>query len=65
MGRRHESYYCDRHRHHNATLDAMSRALRKAACSPFFDEIECMEMPGRYIRPSFTVYDGKTDLWNM
>ena len=46
---------------HNAAMDAMSRALRKAAQSPFSDVIECMEMLRWFTRPPFTIYDGKTD----
>lgn len=45
MGCYYESSYHDRHGHQNAALDAMSQALRKAAQSPFSDEIECTEMP--------------------
>ena len=39
----------------------MSRALRKAARSPFSEEIEWAPMPSRFIRPPFNSYDGKTD----
>ena len=42
-------------------MDAMSRALRKATRSPFSDEIEWAEMPGKFTRPPFNCYDGKTD----
>ncbi|XP_050248757.1 uncharacterized protein LOC126696010 [Quercus robur] len=42
-------------------MDAMSRALRKAARSPFLDEIEQAEMPDRFTCSSFNCYDGKTD----
>ena len=42
-------------------MDAMSRALRKAARSPFLNEIERAEMPNRFARPPFNCYDGKTD----
>ena len=42
-------------------MDAMSRALRKAARSPFSEEIEWAPMPSRFIRPPFNSYDGKTD----
>lgn len=50
-----------RHRYHNMALDAMSRALRRATRSPFSEEIECMEMPRQFSRPSFTIYERKTD----
>ena len=42
-------------------MDAMSCALRKAARSPFSNEIERAEMPDRFARPPFNYYDGKTD----
>ncbi|XP_050264095.1 uncharacterized protein LOC126708346 [Quercus robur] len=45
----------------NAAMDAMSRALRKAARSPFSSEIERAEMPDRFACPPFNCYDGKTD----
>lgn len=34
------SNFLSRHKHHDAAMDAMSRALRRAARSPFSDEIE-------------------------
>nr|XP_023882137.1 uncharacterized protein LOC111994482 [Quercus suber] len=42
-------------------MDAMSRALRKAARSPFSDNIEQAEMPSRFARPLFNSYNEKTD----
>ena len=48
-------------RTHNAAMDAISRALRKAARSPFSDEIERAPMPSRFTRQPFNSYDGKTD----
>ncbi|XP_030964378.1 uncharacterized protein LOC115985583 [Quercus lobata] len=42
-------------------MDAISRALRKAARSPFSDEIERAPMLSRFIGPPFNSYDGKTD----
>ena len=42
-------------------MDAMSRVLRKAARSPFTNEIEQAEMPDRFTRPPFNSYDEKTD----
>ena len=56
-----ESPHCERHGHHNTAMDAMSRALRRAARSLFSDEIECTEMPRWFTRPPFTIYDGKID----
>ena len=43
-------------------MDAMSRALRKVARSPFSDEIERVGMPDRFTHPPFNCYNGKTDL---
>ncbi|XP_023875600.1 uncharacterized protein LOC111988074 [Quercus suber] len=43
-------------------MDAMSRALRRAARSSFSDNIERAPMPSRFTRPSFNIYDGKMDL---
>ena len=40
-------------------MDAMSHALRRAARSPFSDEIERAPMPSRFTRPPFNSYDGK------
>ncbi|XP_023895031.2 uncharacterized protein LOC112006941 [Quercus suber] len=45
----------------NAAMDMMSRALRKAARSPFSAGIEQAPMPDRFVRPPFNSYDGKTD----
>ena len=42
-------------------MDAMSRALRRAAQSPFSEEIEQALMPSRFTRPPFNSYDGKAD----
>ena len=45
----------------NAAMDAMSRTLRRAARSPFSDDIERAPMPNRFTRPPFNSYDGKTN----
>ncbi|XP_023896708.1 uncharacterized protein LOC112008602 [Quercus suber] len=42
-------------------MDMISRALRKAARSPFSAGIEWAPMPDRFVRPPFNSYDGKTD----
>ncbi|XP_023928306.1 uncharacterized protein LOC112039659 [Quercus suber] len=42
-------------------MDAMSRALRRAARSPFLAGIERAPTPDRFTRPPFNSYDGKTD----
>jgi len=42
-------------------MDAISRALRKTARSPFSDDIKRAEMPSRFTRPPFNCYDGKTN----
>ena len=62
MGHCHKSPPYDRHKHHNAALDAMSRMLRKAARSPFSNEIKRIEIPRCFTRPLFTIYDRKIDL---
>lgn len=51
----------ERCRHPSVSLDAMSRALRRVAWSPFSKEIECTEMPRHFTRLPFTYYDGKTN----
>ena len=48
-------------RPHNAAMDLMSCALRRAVRSSFSDEIEWAPMPSRFTRPPFNSYDGKTD----
>ena len=42
-------------------MDAISRTLRRAAQSPFSDEIEKAPMLSRFTRPPFNSYDGKMD----
>ncbi|XP_050278069.1 uncharacterized protein LOC126719579 [Quercus robur] len=42
-------------------MDAMSRALRRAARSSFSNEIEWASMPSRFTRPPFNSYDRKTN----
>ena len=42
-------------------MNAISRALRKAARLPFSEEIERALMPSRFMRPPFNSYDGKTN----
>nr|XP_023895030.1 uncharacterized protein LOC112006939 [Quercus suber] len=43
-------------------MDAMSHALHRAARSPFSEDIERAPMPSRFTRPSFNIYDEKTEL---
>ena len=43
-------------------MDAMSRALRRAAQSPFSEDIQWAPMPSKFTWPPFNSYDGKTDL---
>ena len=45
-------------RPYNVAMDAMSRALHRAARSPFSEEIERALMPSRFTRPPFNFYDG-------
>ena len=42
-------------------MDAMSRALRRAARLPFSRDIERAPMLKRFMQPSFNFYDGKMD----
>ena len=42
-------------------MDAMSRALHRAARLPFSKEIERAPMSSRFTRPPFNSYDGKSD----
>ncbi|XP_050264273.1 uncharacterized protein LOC126708528 [Quercus robur] len=46
---------------YNAAMDAMSRALRRAARLSFSNEIEQAFMLSRFTLPPFNSYDGKTD----
>ena len=39
----------------------MSRALRRAARSPFLEGIERAPMPSRFVHPPFNSYDGKLE----
>ena len=48
-------------RPHNADVDAMSRALHRAARSPFSNDIEWAIIPSRFTRPPFNSYYEKTD----
>ena len=42
--------------------NAMGKALYQISQSPFLEDIEKIDLPRRFIRPTFTIYDGKTDL---
>ena len=42
-------------------MDAMSRALRRAARSPFSDDIERAQMSRQFNKPLFISYDGKAN----
>ena len=42
--------------------DAMSRALNQICKSPFTRKIEGGKLPRRFIQPTFTIYNGQTDL---
>ena len=60
---RHNEFRCHgRHGHYNVAHDAMSRALRRGARSPFSEQIEHTEMLRWFTHPLFIIYDGKTDL---
>ena len=58
---RSESSRHGQHRYHNTALDAMSRALSRAARSPFLEEIEHTEMLRWFTCSPFTIYDGNID----
>ena len=51
----------EKRRPRNATMDAMSRALHRAARSPFSGDIEQAPMPSKFTWPLFNSYDGKMD----
>ncbi|XP_065624170.1 uncharacterized protein LOC136065215 [Quercus suber] len=42
--------------------DAMSKALNQISRSPFTHRIEGARLPRRFNQPTFTIYNGKTDL---
>ena len=42
--------------------DAMSRALHQISKSPFTRRIEGGKLPWRFTQPTFTMYNGRTDL---
>ena len=45
---------------HTSGNDAMNKALQQISCSSFSKVIESTNMPRRFTRPTFTIYDGKT-----
>ena len=44
---------------HVSSEDAISKALHQISQSPFSKEIEKTNLPKRFTRPTFTIYDGK------
>ena len=46
---------------YNAAMDAISRALRRAARSPFSDDIEWAPTSSKFTQLLFNFYNGKTD----
>lgn len=42
--------------------DAMDKALKQISQSLFTEEIEKTDLPQRFTRPTFMIYDGKTGL---
>ncbi|XP_030933744.1 uncharacterized protein LOC115959465 [Quercus lobata] len=46
---------------HVTSEDAISKALHQISQSPFSKEIEKTDLPKRFTRPTFTIYDGKMD----
>ena len=67
-----ETFFCDegyRHRRRNKSLphkglgnNAMNEALSQVAKSPFTRNIEETSLPRRFHQPTFTLYNGRTDL---
>ena len=48
--------------HKGLVNDAMSKALDRISKSPFTRKIEGVELPRRLHQPTFTMYNGRTDL---
>lgn len=46
---------------HVSVEDAKGKALHQISQYPFSGEIERTDLPKRFTRPNFTIYDGKTD----
>ena len=41
--------------------DVMGKVLQQISQSPFSEEIEKIDLPRRFTKPTFTIYDGRTD----
>ena len=41
--------------------DVMGKAMQQISQPHFFEEIEKTDLPHKFTRPAFTVYDGKID----
>ena len=48
--------------HKGLMNDAMSKALDRITKSPFTRKIEGVKLPRRFHQPTFTIYNGRTDL---
>lgn len=46
---------------HVSSKDSISKAQNWISQSPFSEEIEKIDLPKRFTRPTFTIYNGKTD----
>ena len=67
-----ETFSCDKEYHHrrrNKSLphkglgnNAMNKALSQVSKSPFTQNIEGASLPRRFHQPTFTIYNGRTDL---
>ena len=67
-----ESFSYDEEHHHRRRYksplrrglgnDAMSKALNQISRSPFTRKIEMAILPRRFHQPTFTIYNGRTDL---
>ena len=45
----------------NMGLEFMSQALNQIPKSPFFEEIESLDLPQRFVSTTFVIYNGKFD----
>ena len=67
-----ESFSYDEEQHHKRRYkssprkglgnDVMSKALNQISKSPFTHKIEGAKLPRRFHQPTFTIYNGRTDL---
>ena len=58
----HRERRCKSPTHRELGNDAMSKALNQISKSPFTHRIERATLPRRFHQPTFTIYNGRTDL---